>query len=50
MGRIVFCSKCENETYVKDAQCPNDIQQETDYVLDNKGNWICPECQNNRRK
>lgn len=41
---IVYCSKCDNSEFI-DAQCPNDIIQQTNYQQNEEGLWICPDCQ-----
>lgn len=40
---IVECSRCGGREFV-DAQCPNDIVEQTNFRQDEEGLWICPEC------
>lgn len=40
---IVYCEHCSDcEHY--DAQCPNDVRDQTEYEQTDDGLWICPQC------
>ena len=46
MGSTIECYYCDETADVSSqAQCPNDVIDETGFVQDGGGNWICPDCQ-----
>jgi len=41
---LIECSCGNKKSYSVECQCPNDVIDETGYIQDDLGNWICPEC------
>lgn len=42
----IECIECKSvKSYSEKCQCPNDVIEETKYIQDEEGNWVCPDCQ-----
>jgi len=42
---IIECKCGATANYSSECQCPNDVIEETGFVQDEDGNWLCHECQ-----
>lgn len=41
---IIKCSKCDEDAVYEDADNPNEVTNQTGFVLIEAGVWLCPSC------